>query len=119
MFYSGHIITKSINEMIRMINAIREKEQYFREKFLNNYNMIDMQARENIAEIRKLVLAYKCYYRLNHYSKKDREMNNNAKSEECIHYSQVKIWEHVVQYSKIMHIRIEFIVKMYKELKAK
>ena len=48
MFYSGYIITKSTNEMIRMINAIREKEQYFREKFLNNYNMIDMQARENI-----------------------------------------------------------------------
>ena len=58
MFYSGHIITKSTNEMIRMINAIREKEQYFREKFLNNYNMIDMQARENITEIRKLASAY-------------------------------------------------------------
>jgi hypothetical protein len=46
-------------------------------------------------------------------------MNNNTKSEECIHYSQVKIWKHVVQCSKIMHIKIEFIVKMYKELKAK
>ena len=49
-----------------------------------------MKARENITGIRKSALAYKCYYRLNYYGKSDREMNNNAKLEECMHCSQVK-----------------------------
>ena len=53
MLYSRHIITKSTNKMIRTIDAIREEEWYFREKFPNNYDVIDMQARENIIGIRK------------------------------------------------------------------
>ena len=75
MFYSGYIITKSTNEMIRMIDAILEEQRYIRQKFLGKEDLIDKRTRENIIGSYKMIVAIKCYYCMNYYGERDRKIN--------------------------------------------
>jgi len=118
MLFREEVIIQSTNEMIRIIVVIEEENRYLRETFPDKYEVIDIHARENIRGIRKIAAAFKCYYGINQYGERDRKINKDAKLLECPCCSKVETWEHIVQYSKMIHLRIEFIVKMYKELKA-
>ena len=40
--YKEYIISRSTNKMIRMINTINEKERYFKEKFTEKEDVIDL-----------------------------------------------------------------------------
>jgi len=54
------------------------------EKFKYNSNLVNVQARENIKGLVKIVLVLKCYCRMNHYSKRDREINREITSSEYL-----------------------------------
>ena len=69
------MISYSINKIVRCNNVIDEKQRYTRKQFKYNTNLVNVKARENIKDLVKIVLALKCYYRMNHYGERDREMN--------------------------------------------
>ena len=77
--------------MIRTIDIIEEEDRYLREKFLDKYEVIDIHARENIRGIRKIAAAFKCYYGINQYGERDREINKLAKTNECLRCSEIEM----------------------------
>ena len=79
-----------MNEIIRIIDAIKKEDRYLREKFLDKYKVIDMQARKNIRGIRKIAAVFKCYYSINQYGERDRKINKDVKLSECLCCSEVK-----------------------------
>jgi len=70
-----------------------------------------------INKIANSAAAIKCYYGLNHYRKRDHEINQQASIKECPRYSEIEMWEHIVQYKESSHLRVKFILEMYNKLK--
>ena len=79
--------------------------------------LIDIKAYKNILALYKTASMMKYYYSMNHYSKRDKEVNSSTKIVECSRYSWKETWEYTVQCSQTTKMRIKFILKMYYELK--
>ena len=79
--------------------------------------LIDWNSRIEINKITNSAVVIKYYYRLNHYRKRDCEINQQASIKECPRYSETEIWEYIVQYKESSYLRVEFILEIYKELK--
>ena len=60
-----------INETIRQIDTVEEECNYLKEKFYSKDYLIAIEARDNMRNLLKTVLAIKYYYGLNYYSKRD------------------------------------------------
>ena len=62
--------------------------------------------------------AIKYYYEVNYYSQRDYKINNRTATNECLRYLQKESWEHIIQYLETKHMRVKFILELYKELKV-
>ena len=103
--------------MISIISTIKEEEKYFKEKFPSKEDIINLQVRENLKGMSKIVVAFKYYYGLNHYSTHNNVINKGNKTDEYLRYSKMKTWEHIVKCNRTTYKRIGLIVNLYKELK--
>ena len=88
--YDNKPIIMSTNEMIRTIDARSEEKRYISQKFPGKENLIDKRTRENIPGLCETISVIKYYYGTNYYSERDRKINENSKTVECLRYSQVK-----------------------------
>ena len=59
------LILQLINEIVRSVDTIKEKDRCTKEKLGNKSNLIDKNARVNTKGIAKTLSAFKCYYRVN------------------------------------------------------
>ena len=59
----------------------------------------------------------KCFYGVKIYGILDSARNKFNSTYECLRYSAIEMWEHVIQYKKTEEMRPKFIIEMYKELK--
>ena len=91
--------------------------EYLKYKFDTKADLIDIKARLNIKELIKTPAAYKYYYRINPYGKRDKIINNRNKLSEYLRCSQIKDQGHIVQYKKIEEFKNTFIIDIHKELK--
>ena len=117
MKHNDKLVSRSVNKLIWCIDVTGAKRRYLIEKFLTNYKFINTQARLKIKGISKKPSAMKFYYRLNPYGKLDSVRNKGCKAREGPRCSSIKTWEHVVQCLATMHIKLKFILEMYKEMK--
>lgn len=53
-----------MNKTIRQIDIINKVKQYLNKMFGDNANLVDTAARENIKSLERIVLVFKCYYRI-------------------------------------------------------
>ena len=67
VLYWGQPISRLINELIWLIDAISKEERYLKEKFPYTAELIDHRVRENVKGIKKIVAVIKCYYSMNYY----------------------------------------------------
>ena len=88
-----------------------------REKFLGKDDLVDLRARIDILGLKKIVVVMKCYYRMNYFGERDRVINKQKTRTEFSRYSEKETWEYMIQCKKIMHLRIKFILEIYKQLK--
>ena len=82
--YNNKPVLRSINELIRWIDATRAEKRYLIKKFPTNYNLIDTQAQMNIRGISKTLSTMKYYHGLNLYEELDSARNNGTKAKECL-----------------------------------
>ena len=59
--YKNELILRSINEIIRSIDTIEEEKRYAQEKFKYYIDIVDLQVRENMKGLVKIILVYKYY----------------------------------------------------------
>ena len=59
----------------------------------------------------------KWHYGCNHYSERDKIINTGTSTCESPRCSEIETWEHIVQCSKTVSMRAEFIFKSYEDLK--
>ena len=99
-----------------MIDTNECKRQQWNKKLDRKDDLINQSAREIIRKIPILAATIKCYYRINYYGQRDCKINNRATTYECPRYSQKETLKHVIQYSETKHMKLEFIIELYKEL---
>ena len=75
VLYWGQPISRLINELIWLIDAISKEERYLKEKFPYTAELIDHRVRENVKGMKKIVAVIKCYYGMNHYREQEKDIN--------------------------------------------
>ena len=104
--------------MIRYINLLQAEKSYIKSKFEGKDNLVNVEARLNI-HINKTVDIMKCCYSINYYKESDKEVNQEKTTNEYPQYSKKETQSHIIQYRKIVTIRVDFIVKLFITLKEK
>ena len=79
-----------------MIDTTEEEKRYLVEKFLTNIGLIDKQARLNLPKLKLTPASIKCWYGINNYRQRDREINRGTISFKCLRYSEIESWSYVV-----------------------
>ena len=59
----------------------------------------------------------KFWYSMNHYSKRDQEINGKIKTSEYLRCSKDETYRYVVQCRATIELSTKFIIDMYEELK--
>jgi len=75
VLYWEQPISRLINELIWLIDAISKEERYLKEKFPYTAELIDHWVRENVKGVKKTVAVIKCYYGMNHYREQEKDIN--------------------------------------------
>ena len=104
--------------MIRCVDVLQEEISYIKEKFKANTELIDMEVIINLY-INKTVAVIKCYYGVNYYGEKYKKINQSKTTNEYPRCSKIETQSYVVQYQKIITMRVNFIVKLFIILKEK
>ena len=79
----GKITTNLVKELIRIADGKQAIEEYVRDKFLNNYNFIDSEARSIFGNKRVTASMISCSYGYNHYGIREALLNKNNKEDDC------------------------------------
>ena len=88
---------KSINEIIRIIDAKEDEDDYVKNKLGHIHDMIDIEAR-NAFKVGKVTTSMlKCVYGCNHYSQHDAMINDYIVEARCPRCEMIETWEHVLQ----------------------
>ena len=114
---AGQIASIPVKEFTREVDVEEEESDYVISKFKYRANLVDKMTRINIKKIPLLESAMKYYYGCNHYGKRDKVTNVGASTDECPRFNEIETWKHVVQYSKTVSMRAEFILKLHEGLK--
>ena len=74
---------KSVNEVIRIMDAKESEEEYCRNKLGYKYDMVDLEAR-NAFKVGKVTRSMiKCVYGYNHYGQRDAMINEEMVEAIC------------------------------------
>ena len=74
---------KSINKIIRIIDAKAEEQEYAKQKLGYRHDMIDIEARNAFKVGRVTTVMIKCIYGYNHFGKRDAMINKNMVDSTC------------------------------------
>jgi hypothetical protein len=88
MIIGDDMISKSMNELIREIDAIEEEKRYFAEKFLGKEDLINMRVKVNIPDLKKTASVMKYYYRIKYYRERDKLIKKMKGIVEYLRYSE-------------------------------
>ena len=91
---------RSINEIIRRIDAKEDEYDYAKTKLGYRYDMVDIEARNAFKVGRVTTAMLKCVYGYNHYGQRDAIINENMVEEICPRCEMRETWEHVIQCSE-------------------
>ena len=89
------LIAKSINKMIRTYNTTKEEEQYYKRKFREQSNLVDIELR-NYFQLEQIKLSVlKRMFGFNHYGTRDKNINKGLCDSDCLRCSNEEDWGHI------------------------
>ena len=110
------VLSRSIQEIVRIIDSKKAEENYGREKLKYKYDFVDAEAR-NVFNSKKVTTSMmKCAHGFNHYGLRDSLINNNMIDDSCPRCQEVETWDHVIKCKETIKLRKEFIQKILLEL---
>ena len=105
MIVNSRIIDKAFRKAIRVINAQTVELNYITLKYLEYYNLIDIEAR-NMFKKGLSLLVLKCCYSFNMYGIRDDIINAEKTNILCPKCNQIESQEHIIQYNYINNQQI-------------
>ena len=106
--HRGVIKDKSINTLIREINAQNFEEEYLKRKIPEYWKWIDLEARNTFHEgIEAGILKYVIGY--NHYRSRNEKINGRLVGNKCPRYNQIETWEHVILCKGIKEMKVKYL----------
>ena len=110
-----NMLSRSIQEIIRMLDAKKLEEKHGEKKLGYEHEHIDKEAR-NVFNSRNITTSIiKCAHGCNHFGLRDLMISNNMIETYCPRYQMVETWD-IVKCDETMQLRKEFIEKLLLQL---
>ena len=116
LMYQGVIISRSIQETLRIIDAKNNEKKYGDHKLGYKYNFVDTEARNVFKTQNVTTSMIKCAHGFNHFGLRDSLINNKMAEEYCPRCDMIETWDHVVKCSRTIEKRKKFIQSMLLEM---
>ena len=104
-----------VGETIRIYNAMEYKMSYIKNKFRDNWELIDYEIRAVFGTAAK-TSKIKYVSRYNHTSNRNKLINGDMISNQCIQCLEVENWENIILCRLNDELRQEFITKLRDEV---
>ena len=119
MMHEGVIMSRSIHEMVRIIDSKKSEQRHGKDKLGCEHDFVDQEAR-NVFKMKDATPSMlKCTHGFNHYGLRDSMFNDYMVECYCPRCECVETWEHVVKCPEIIKMREEFMKKMLLEMLEK
>ena len=115
----GVIVSRSIKEAIRIIDAKKSEMNYAKDRFGAKIEFVDVNAREAFKTKSISTSMLKCASGYNHYGVRHQMINNNMVGSECPRCSDPETWDHVITCHFTKQYRKKFIEDLLAELLKK
>ena len=95
LYHDNTRVMKSINDVIRDMDAIKHERMYIETKFSPYHQLIDIRARKMTLKCNSTSIL-KCVSGFNHYAAREKLFNENM-SDKCDACREVEMWHHILQ----------------------
>ena len=96
MIRNGELKSRAVKEIIRVLDAREEENEYAKRKYLHKFEFIDMEARNSFKAGEVTTAMIKFAYGFNHYGLRDTIVNENIFQATCPRCGAVETWDHVI-----------------------
>ena len=112
----GELQSRSIKEVIRILDARKEENEYAKKKYKHKFEFIDIEARNAFMAGKVTTAMIKFVHGFNHYGLRDAMVNEQMFEATCPRCESVETWEHIIKCQATIHLRRTFIRNLVVEL---
>jgi len=104
-----NIISRSIQEVTRIVDAKKAERQYGQKKLGYKYDFVDLEA-QNASRSNDIIPSIVKYaHGFNHFGLRDSMINNNMIEAYCSRFHSLETWDYVVKCDETIELRKKFI----------
>ena len=108
---------RGVKELIRLIDSNRMAQQMCKNKFKENYHLIDIKARGQFQGATRSTV--KCVIGHNHYGERHKLFNCKLPSSDCPRCGEKETWSHIIQCQALTDVNDRFVSEVVKKIRTK